>query len=89
VKKKSGKKLSGPKAYLAKVKDEEGNEIYVAAVRKKVKQIPKSQTENVKKHLEERQKAAEELGKIIDNTGICTASIHRVTVVGEEDGETD
>jgi hypothetical protein len=82
VKKKSRKKRSESKAYLAEIKDG-----YVAVVegagQGEIKDKPT--TEKIKKLLEERRKVHEQLGEIIKDEGITTASIHNVRVLGEGD----
>jgi hypothetical protein len=82
VKKKSGKKRGEPKAYLAKIKDG-----YLAVVEEQGEvEIKDEKTiKEIKKLLQVRKNAAEQLGEIIEDKGISTASIHHVVVLGEGD----
>jgi hypothetical protein len=85
VKKKSGKKRSGsgPRAWLAKSKGRG----YLAVVEGvgEAKITGDEDIGRIKELIEVRQNAAEELGKIIDDKKITTASIHNVRILGEGD----
>ncbi len=87
MKKKSGKKSSkersGPRAYLAKIKG--GGYLAVIEGGGEAKITAEKDIGRIEELLEVRQNAAEELGKIIDDKAITTASIHRVKILGEGD----
>jgi uncharacterized phage infection (PIP) family protein YhgE len=82
VNKKSGKKRSESRAYLAEIKDG-----YVAVVEGagEAKIKDERTIKKIKKLLKVRKKAHEQLGEIIKDKGISTASIHKVNVLGEGD----
>jgi len=79
--KKSGKERSGPRAWLAKIKGRG----YLAVVEGvgEAKITRDEDIGRIEELLEVRQNAAKELGKIIDDKAITTASIHNVKVLGE------
>ena len=81
MKKKSSKKRSEPKAYLAKIK--RGYLAVVEGVGEA--EITGADLGRIEELLEVRKNAAEQLGKIIQDKGISTASIHNVKVLGEGD----
>lgn len=83
MKKKSRKKLREPQACLAKVK---GGYLAVIDGGGETLITKKETVEEIKELLKTRRRAGERLSKIIHDTGITTASIHRVAVVlGEGD----
>jgi hypothetical protein len=85
VKDKPRKKHGEPRAHLAKIK-EGSKELYVAVVREHVRKIENASTiRKIEKLIKIREKAAKELAEIIQDTGISGASIHKVSVVSEED----
>jgi hypothetical protein len=83
MKKKSRKKRSGPRAYLAKIKGGGYLAVIEGIGEAKITDDPRIRA--IKELLEVRQNAAEELGKIIEEKGITTASIHNVKILGEGD----
>jgi len=82
VNKKSRNKRSESRAYLAEIKDG-----YLAVVEGagEAKIKDKRTIKKIKKLLEVRKKAHEQLVEIVEDKGISTASIHNVHVLGEGD----